>query len=72
MKRLREEDLINNPKEKKYVGPKEKGGGTTNEQKNKSKPLTMLRPKKNKERNRYFYILFLKFILQNEVGQNLD
>ncbi len=37
-------------KEKKYFGPKSKGGGTTNKEKLKSKPLMMIRPKKNKEK----------------------
>lgn len=35
-------------KEKAYKGPKQKGGGTTNIQKLKKKPLMMVRPKKNK------------------------
>lgn len=37
-------------KEKKHFGPKPKGGGTTNKAKLKSKPLMMIRPKKNKEK----------------------
>jgi protein SDA1 len=37
-----------NPKERWYQGPKQKKGGSTNEEKNKNKPLLMLRPKKNK------------------------
>lgn len=43
------EKLKNEPKEKKYHGPKQKGGGTTNKQKLKNKNLGMLRPKKNKD-----------------------
>ena len=38
----------NQVKEKRYNGPKPKGGGTTNEKKMKNKPLMMVRPKKNK------------------------
>lgn len=39
-------------KEKKYHGPKAKGGGTTNLEKNKKKPLMMVRFKKYKQKNR--------------------
>lgn len=44
--------MKNQKKEKKYNGPKEKKGGTTNEEKNKHKPLMMVRFKQHKERNR--------------------
>lgn len=44
--------LKNTIKEKKHHGPKEKKGGTTNQEKLKRKPLSMLRFKKNREKNR--------------------
>ena len=50
---LRKEQLekrINEPKEKAYAGPKQKGGGSTNKEKLKNKNLIMLRPKKNREK----------------------
>lgn len=34
-------------REKKYFGPKQKKGGKTNKEKERSKPLMMMRPKKN-------------------------
>jgi protein SDA1 len=51
-RRAIEKELNKNKiKEKKYHGPKKKGGGSTNLEKNKHKPLMMLRPKKNREKN---------------------
>ncbi len=47
-KRDLKEKMRNEDKEKRYHGPKEKGGGTNNKQKLKMKPLAMVRPKKNK------------------------
>lgn len=44
--------MKNQVKEKKYHGPKPKKGGTTNEEKNKKKPLMMVRFKRYKEKNR--------------------
>lgn len=48
-RKLDEKDAkVGQTKEKWYKGPKQKTGGTTNEEKNKNKPLFMLRPKKNR------------------------
>lgn len=44
--------MRNQMREKKYHGPKPKKGGTTNEEKQKRKPLMMVRFKKYKEKNR--------------------
>lgn len=49
--------------------PKQKGGGTTDKEKLKNKPLMMLRPKKNKERLREKQVKSRIKDLKNRLGK---
>jgi len=64
-----EEDQKNKTvKERRKHAPKKKGGGTTNQEKNKHKPLMMLRPKKNKDKNGLTSLKSRIKNLKNQIG----
>jgi len=58
----------NAPKEKRYSGPKPKKGGTNDKEKQKRKPLLMLRPKKNFDRKRLSSVKSRIKEIKNKLG----
>lgn len=65
----REKNTIKEGKEQFKHKPKEKNGGTTNREKNKLKPLMMVRSKKNKIRKGEKQLKLRIKSLKNQLGK---